>query len=214
MQRELLRARHQCGGTRGKNTSKARIPSSTAVTTTVQPLDLLREDRSLLSTEQWSYVSNIVNAYDVESPIPTIRHLLEEQMSYPMKIRLKTASNHLLGILGSMYRSILPFLERLPHFTSLSSHDRITLMERNVQRTGGYSGILISRHVDLNNSSVFKVGFPLIYGASIADEAIRIDQKTDSDGTLVKLLLPILFFSTSSDLILRWDGPLAGMSRE
>jgi hypothetical protein len=177
------------------------MPSSAAVTTAIQPLDLLREDRSLLSTEQWSYISNIINAYDTESPIPTIRHLLDKQMSYPMKIRLKTASHHLVSILNSMYRSVLPFLKKLPQFSSLSCHDRIALMERNVQRSGGYSGIIIARHVDLNSSSVFKVGFPLIYGSSIADEAVRIDQTTDSDGTLVKLLLPILVCQQSLSLL-------------
>ena len=203
MQRELLRARHQCGGTRGQKPNKVRTTTVTAtVAAAIQPLDLLRDDRSSLTMEQWSFVSNVINAYNTQAPIPQVRRVLEEQSSYPMKIRLKTASNQLMGILGLMYQSVLPLLETLPQFTSLSSHDRVTLMERNVQRAGNCCGILISRDVDLYNNSIFRVGFPLIYGSRIMDDAVRIHQSIDSDGTLLKLLLPVLIFSTVSDLVL------------
>jgi hypothetical protein len=199
MQRELLRATHHRQNTRIKQSTNEKILPLSVV---IHPLDLLQNDRSLLTCEQWSYLSNVTNSYNTKSPVLHIRHLLEVQSTYPMKIRLKMAANNMLNIIGSMYETVLPFVENLSHFGSLSANDRSILIERNIKNVGGYSGIVMCRDADVYSSPTFKMGFPSIYGPMITDDAVGIFQRTDNDGSLIKLLLPILIFSTGADLIL------------
>jgi hypothetical protein len=199
IQRELLRAPRQRHNVQNKQSIKEKVVSLPVV---IHSLDLLRNDRSLLTIEQWSYLSNIINLYNTKSPVSHIRHLLEVQSSHPMKIRLKMASTNLLAVVGSMYQAILPFIENLSHFGNLSLNDRTVLIERSLKNAGGFSGILITRDADFHHSLTFKIGFPSIYGSTIMDRAVKIYEKTDNDGTLIKLLIPVLIFSSNSDLII------------
>lgn len=203
MQRELLRARHQCQGTRQQQPQKsAPIPCSSSTPALLPTRDLLRNDRSLLTTEQWSYISNMINVYNTLEPTIEMRRLLTEQASFPMKVRLKSASTSLIKFMTCMYESIQPYLGKVPDFTNLPPSDQFTLMERNIRNAGGYSGIVIFRDLDLYHNPVFTVGFPSIYGAEMMRRALEIYEKTDFEDTLIKLLLPILIFSTGCDIVL------------
>lgn len=198
MQRELLRASHNRQGTRGKQASNDKKP---CLNNNPRTLDLLQNDRSLLKTEQWTCLSNVIHLFDNKFPVPHIRNLLEAQSSYPLKMRLKTAPANMLTLLNAMYQGVYPFVMQIPHFGTLSLSDRSALIERNMRSVGGYSGIVLSRDADVHSSPVFKIGFPSIYGAQLTDEAIRIYKNTDHDGTLIKLFMPIMIFSTGSDLL-------------
>ncbi|CAF3494171.1 unnamed protein product [Rotaria sp. Silwood1] len=202
MEKELLRASHNRQGTRNKQSINDKI---TCVTNVIHPIDLLQNDRSLLTSQQWSYLSNIVNLFDSKFPISNIRQLLEIQSTYPMKMRLKMAETNMLRIINTMYQGVLPFIINISHFGNLSLNDQSALIERNLRNIGGYSGIVISRDADIHSSPIFKIGFPLIYGSKVMEDAMKIYEKTDSDGTLVKLLMPTLIFSTACDLLILTD---------
>jgi hypothetical protein len=194
MQRDLLRCRHQQQRIHNKN------KKSICLNPVIHSLDLLQNDRSLLTTEQWSYLSNIINLYDIISPVINVRNILKQEFIYPMKIQHKIAVNNMSTIMSSMYEGILPFIERLSHFKSLTLNDRSALMERNIKNAGGYSGIVICRDSEFCSSSTFKIGFSSVYGLTIMDNAIKINNRADHDSTLIKLLIPTLIFSTGSDI--------------
>jgi hypothetical protein len=184
MERELLRASHQRQGTQMKqSTNKTKTLSRPLV---IHSLDLLQNDRSLLTSEQWSYISNVTNAYNTKSPVPHIRRLIETQSIYPMKIRVKMAVDHLLDIITSMYLALSPFIDSLSHFATLSLNDRSVLIDGNLKNTCGFSGIGIFRDSDVYYSVAFKVGFPSIYGPAFMNEGLRIYERTDNDTTLIK----------------------------
>lgn len=182
MQRELLRAAH-----------RQRIK-----TKNLHSNDLLENNRSLLTTEQWSYLSNIINTYDEISPLINIRNIIKQELTYPIKIRQKMALNNMFIIMSSIYETILPFLERIPHFQNLSYDDKSELIERNIKTTGGYNGTLACRDADFCSSFAFKIGFSSVYGPYMTEYALRINNQTDNDSTLIKLLIPTLLFSTGS----------------
>ncbi|CAF4488423.1 unnamed protein product, partial [Rotaria sp. Silwood2] len=202
MQIELLRASHNRQGSRNKQYINDKITSSTSV---IHPIDLLQNDRSLLTTEQWSYLSNVINLFDSKAPVSNIRRLLEVQSTYPMKMRLKMAETNILIVINTMYQAVLPFVTNISHFGSLSLNDQSALIERNLRNVGGYSGIVISRDADVHSSPIFKTGFPLIYGSKVMNDAIKIYENADNDGTLIKLLMPTLIFSTACDLLIPTD---------
>ena len=199
MQKELLRPPHS-----RKNTVNEK---TICISNTIHPLDLLQNDRSLLTVEQWSYISNVINIYNMKSPISHIRHLLEHQSTYPMKIRIKMAAKNLLDIITSTYLFMSSFIEKISDFVNLSLVDRTALIEKNFKNTSGFSGMAIFRDADVYRSLPFKIGFPSIYGSKIMEDGIQIYERIDPDGTLIKLLIPILIFSMGSDDItsINWN---------
>jgi hypothetical protein len=117
-----------------------------------------------------------------------------------MKLRLKMAKTNILEIIISMYQAILPFVETLPEFQTMQLYDRCELIERNLSCVGGFNGIIVFRDAEVTLSTAFKNGFPSIYGSTIVDESITIARRTDNDVTLIKLLIPVIFFSTSFNI--------------
>jgi len=196
MQRDLLRPKHQKQRVHNK---KLINEKTICLPFVIHPLDLLQNDRSLLTNEQWSYLSNVINLYNTKSPILHVRNLLKQELIYPIKIHYKMSVNNMFIIMSSMYEAILPFIERFPHFTNLSLNDRSALIERNIKNAGGYSGIVLSRDSEFCSSSIFKIGFSSVYGSTIMNNALKINNRADNDSTLIKLLIPALIFSTGSD---------------
>lgn len=190
MQRELLRASHH------------RPEKSQTLGNIVSSTQLFANDRSILNDDQWCHLSNIINIYNTKSPVSHIRYLLTNQSRHPMKLRLKMAKTNILEIIASMYQSILPFIETLPEFQLLQLHDRCELIERNLSYVGGFNGIIVFRDAGVTFSTAFKNGFPSIYGSNIVDDSVTIAHRTDNDVTLIKLLIPIILFSTSFNVII------------
>jgi len=193
MQRELLRASHH---RQEKPREKIVYSSNTTV-----PINFFFNNRSLLNDQQWCYLSNIINIYDTKSPVSHIRYLLCNQSKHPMKMRLKMAKSSILEIIMSMYKSVLPFIEVLPEFQTMQLHDRYELIERNLSYVGGFNAIIVFRDAGVTFSTAFKNGFPSIYGSNIVDDSITIAHRTDTDVTLIKLLIPVILFSTSFNVI-------------
>jgi hypothetical protein len=192
MQRELLRASHYRPEKSPEN--------NLSLSNMISPNNLLLNDQSLLNHEQWCRISNVINVYDTKSPVDHIRFLLSSQSKHPMKLRLKMAKTNILEIIISMYQAILPFVETLPEFQTMQIYDRCELIERNLSCVGGFNGIIVFRDAEVTLSTAFKNGFPSIYGSTIVDDSITIARRTDNDVTLIKLLIPVLFFSTSFNI--------------
>jgi hypothetical protein len=149
--------------------------NSSTTTSLIATNQFLINDRSLLNDDQWCRISNIINVYNTKSPVSHIRYLLQNQSKQPIKMRLKMAKNNILDI--------------------------IILIERNLSYVGGFNGIIVFRDAGVTFSTAFKNGFPSIYGSTIVDDSITIAHRTDNDVTLIKLLIPILVFSTSFNVI-------------
>lgn len=198
MQKELLRASHNRQGSRQKQLLRAKMLNLSGLG---HRINSLKSDRSILNPDQWTDLSNIVNTFNRKAPIVQVRNLLSAQSVYPVKIRLKMAAPTMLNIINTMYKGVVPIVENLYHFGTLSLSDRSLLIERNIRNIGGHCGIIINRDADVNSSSIFKVGFPLVYGQRLMDQAVYFERKTDHDATLIKLLIPVLVFSTGCDVI-------------
>lgn len=197
MQRELLRSPHSF---KSQLERKKRRKNQSPMKYTIQPLDLLDHDRSLLTKEQWSYLSNVIHLYDQTTPVVQVRNLIKDEVIFPLKIRCKMAINNMLTIMTTMHESILPFTQNISQFKNLSSNDQAALVERNIKSLGSYSSIVIGRETDFCSSSTFNIGFSSLYGSKLLDDVVRINSRVDNDTTLIKLLLSVLLFSMSSDL--------------
>lgn len=179
----------------------------------MRPLDLLYKDRSLLSVEQWSLLSNVIHCYDIHSPIQEIQLSMAAYPTVPPKSRLKIAANNLMITMNLFFSSVWSFVEAVPHYGTLSLSVRQNLMRRNVHQMGALSGAHVCQegrfHDDPTNQSVGLAEYGFSQMALLL-EAIRLGI---SDRTISRLFLLVMCFSTASDIVqlnidntLSWTG--------
>ena len=167
----------------------------------VPTLDLLRNDRSLLTVEQWSLLSNVSKAYDDKSCIFSIQNAIALHSVYPSKIRLKMAKYDFEHIYSLWHISVGPFMDKLMEFKSLLLSDQVALIERNIRSVGGVCSIIIIRETDLYSNPYLHNGVVAAYGSVLTKRAMKIIDQTDIDVLLLKLCLPLMVFSTCSDIL-------------
>jgi hypothetical protein len=206
LQTDLIRGphpRHDHDRKKNNPRSSTYVPNEKALCLpgVIQPLNLLINDRSLLSINQWSLLSNVTHAYDDKSPSLTIRNTMARQLAFPSKLQLKMATDYFKHITGALYLSAGPFIKTMPGFTNMTIADQGILVERNIRSIGGFSGILVLREADLCNNPYYHSAFVANYGHHRTKEAMRIVGHADLDGTLIKLMIPILALSTCSDIL-------------
>lgn len=156
-----------------------------------------RYHRAILDDRKWLYLKNIVQSYDTESPVARIRHLSAMHVRDPLKIRWKMSRHYLLDIMCLIYRSLFSFISTLPEYQSIPLDDKSLLMQRNFINISHFHGIILYRDADLLSNPIFSSSLSTLYGSDFADSTIRIIQRTEQDGTLTRLFIPILLFSTA-----------------
>ncbi|CAF4116529.1 unnamed protein product [Adineta steineri] len=203
LQKDLLRSSHAVQ--RHDKTKKKHKISTNEATVSLSivntPLDLLNNDRSLLSINQWSLLSNVTHAYDDQSPLLTIRYTMASQLNYPAKLQCKMATDYFKRIASSLYLSAGPFIKTIPEFVHMSTSDQGILVERNIRSMSGFGGILVLREADLCQNPFYHNASVTTYGHELTHQAMKIVHNADIDGTLIKLMIPILALSTCSDII-------------
>ncbi|CAF4097527.1 unnamed protein product, partial [Rotaria sordida] len=90
------------------------------------PLGLLRNDRSILTTNEWTLLSNFLHAFEERIPSMRIQNSLNELSSLPPKLRLKPSE--LVSLVHDLYSSIVPLIESTPDFHYLPIHGRQVLI--------------------------------------------------------------------------------------
>jgi hypothetical protein len=203
MQKELIRASHAAqGGNKLKNKQLLiKEINSNERRIVIYPLDLLRNDRSLLTRDQWSTITNISSCYHRNDPSSNICKIIESQSSYPPKTRLKMATANVMDILSSIYLVIGQFITAIPQFSEMSFDDRTALMTRNIQNLGAFSCIFVMHETNMLTDIAYSNSLLSVYGSWIFNATLKIGEQLDNDGTLIKLLIIILAFSTCSDVV-------------
>jgi hypothetical protein len=163
--------------------------------------NLLCNDRSLITIDQWSLLSNVINTFDATTPTYTIRNIVVNNASLPLKMRVRMVVANVLEIVGLVYRVMGPYFEAIPDFSNLSLNDRTVLFDRNFQNANPFASTVTFRDTGVYSSDVFNMGFPFVFGSTITSQAIKTVEKTDNDGTLLELIAPVLMFSTNTATI-------------
>ncbi|CAF2509458.1 unnamed protein product [Rotaria sp. Silwood2] len=207
MKKELLRASHGAqGGTKMKEKLLAeKIKSNEKKISSIiiiHPIDLLNNDRSLLTFDQWSLLSNINNAYNSRSPISNINNIISSQSIYPPKIRLKMANANFMDIIASMYAASEIFIKIIPDFSSMTNYYQNVLITRNILNLGGFNCQFMMRETNILKDAAYSNCLSSTYGTWIFNGTVRIADDIDPDGTLFKLLFVVLAFSACSDVVI------------
>lgn len=190
MQKELIRASHSI---------EKRMKSFSPVV--IQTLDLLENDRSLLTTEQWRNISNLIHSFDRINQISQIKEQMSLNSTYPVRIQLKIIREQFQRMILSMYQTIEQFLHLIPEFERLSSNDQLCLVERNIRTLGGINAFALSRDLQIHRNPFYVNLAISIFGYDFIQPINHLINQLDDNILLSKLLIPIFLFSTSSDVI-------------
>lgn len=160
----------------------------------------MNKDRSILTFEEWNLLSNIIHAYDEQNLITQTQNTLREQSCLPLKIRSKLS--YTFDIINSYFKSIQPFLERIPYFNESSFDIRRLMIENNLYGTGSFNSSFIVLEAKALDNDFYTKACIEIYGEEFVRKGQRLITRMESNGTLIKIMLVILAFSTNSSLIL------------
>jgi len=86
--------------------------------------------------------------------------------------------------------------EKNADFISLCSHDRSILLHNTMKYVAGLGTCFITHHTQILDDAAFYKSAETIYGSTALANSNRTIDLLDSDGTVVKLILAMLTFST------------------
>ena len=151
------------------------------------PLNLLRNDRSILTTDEWNLLSNIIHVYDATNIISRTRYLLDQQSSLPLKLRSKPAA--IMDAITNFYSTFDLVMKRTPYFQSLSTNTYETLIRNNFHTFGSLNCIFTLHEINALDYPAFPIGFQTIYGENAYEDLRRYITRLDSNGTFIGIML-------------------------
>ena len=160
---------------------------------------MLNHDRSTLVVEEWNLLTNIVHHYDEQNLFLHSTNFLKNQITLPPKIRSK--DSHTLKHIQSLFLIIHTFIDHCPLFSSLPIDIRKQLIRRNLSVVGGFNGFFLGKEINIYENEVHSKYIDNIYGNGYSQSIIQASQRLQQDGSLIKILLLILMFSTNSSIV-------------
>jgi hypothetical protein len=104
--------------------------------------------------------------------------------------------------MSSFYTAIQPFIKRSPHFQTLSPDIRRTLIKNNLSGTGAFNSMFAAVEAKVFDNEFYLVTCNEIYGTDYVKESRRVLTRMESNGTLIKIMLIILAFSSNCSIVL------------
>ncbi|UJR08996.1 hypothetical protein I4U23_013246 [Adineta vaga] len=156
-------------------------------------LNLLRADRSTLTYEQWTLLSNIIHCHDEYSRFSIGEQFLQQQNKLPIKIRFKIETTK--EFFKSCASGAQLLFENIQDFVSLSSQDRSLLLRNTMKHIGGLTACIIFQTSKLFDNPAFCNTGETVYGVDTFNSKYSAIYY-DSNEIFMKLILTILIFST------------------
>lgn len=158
---------------------------------TIQPLDLLSTDRSLLTSTEWKLLSNVIYAVDKFSVVPILRQMIFNSNS------MQNDFHQTFDLFASFYTSVRSFINVTADFRVLTTAEQSSLYDRNLHGLFNYSGTFMLRDGGIFDKIENENLIIPLYGENIVRQAKRVIIRLDFDSTLIKLMHIVFAFSTN-----------------
>lgn len=175
------------------------IRCSSQKPTSPTSLCVSNKNHSMLSLDDWNLLSNIINTYDEQNLFIHTKDFLQNQLSLPPKYRSKTSNT--LQHISSLFSTIYKFIERCPLFYTLPPYFRQQLIKRNLNTIGSLNGFFMGREMKIFENEIYSKYIDNIYGNNYSNSIINASQRLEENGTLIKIILLILIFSSNSTVV-------------
>lgn len=128
-----------------------------------------------------------------------MQSFLNQLASLPHKLRVRPSDTY--GMIAQFLTGIQTLIEHSPDSKSLSLDARRTLTKHNLHTIGAVNGIFISRELDLLNNPFFRNPCNIHYGSEFLIECTRNSARYDPNGSLIKILLFVMAFSSNCSIV-------------
>ena len=162
-------------------------------------MNLLHQDQSLLTVDEWNLLSNVIHAYDEQNFAVRAQCSLKEQSALPLKIRSKQVNT--LQLIGMFYVAMQPFIERSPWFVNLPYDIRRMIIQNNLSGTGSFNAVLGTDEANLLDDEIYRRNCNEIYGKDYVAANTLFLSRLEPNKNLYKLFLMTLTFSNNCSLI-------------
>ncbi|CAF0793167.1 unnamed protein product [Didymodactylos carnosus] len=164
----------------------------------IQPLYLLNKDKSRLSNGDWSWITNMMNAFNQYCFEPSLIIVQRKSHFQPIKSRLKL--QRYADLRSIEFIPLLSFFKCIPEYQNLSSEIKTYLIQQNLR----FVGILHATEYMKTSANMPWEGdyslFQYIHGDELLskmEHGIRLLKLILQDPVITRLLLIILLFTTS-----------------
>jgi len=161
-------------------------------------INLLEQDQSLLNTDQWTLLSNLIHSYDEHNALPVGKAFMKELESLHPKLRFKIEPKKIVEIVTVFYQATEPFIQSNRDFASLPLHDRSVVLRGAIDNVSCLGGGFIIRESGLITNLAFRQGLENTFGTVPYKFTLTAISLLDEDINLVKLTLSLFAFCTSS----------------
>ena len=156
-------------------------------------MNLLREDQSTLSIDQWNHISNLIHCFDEHNALRIVQQFIEKQNTLPIRLRYK------FNDLTDLYKSFLTkvqIFENNEDAHSLCLQDRSILIHTTVKLMASFGGLFLLHQTKILYDPVFFTNNMLLFGTDGMASCKQTASHLDDDMTFVKLIMAMSSFST------------------
>lgn len=163
------------------------------------PLSLLRNDRSTLTNNEWTLLTNFLHAFDAHTPSTKIQQSLDQLSSLHPKLRSKPSE--VMKIFQDLYSSVVPMIECSSDFYFLSFDARQALIKHNLYITGIMHGFLLCRELNIYYHITIRNTLNQIYGSEFIMQCSQYSSNYDPNDNLIKILIFLMAFSSNCSTV-------------
>jgi len=157
-------------------------------------LNLLQSDQSLLTTSQWTLLSNLCNGYNESKLFSLGQRLID---THDVNANYQTLVQEFIA---SIYETTGTYLRSNDDFYKLSSDDRSIMIHNAADNVSCISGVFIIHHFHLLDLDEFLNVMIRMYGNRSEDIHFWAIRFIDPDIVLIKLAFALFAFSENTYL--------------
>ncbi len=158
-------------------------------------MNLLDQDHSTLTTDQWTLLSNLIHSYDEHNGLAAAKEFAKELDSLHPKLRFKLDSKKVVEIVTTICQTTEAFLQSNQHFASLSSTDHSIVLHGAVDNVSCLGGTFLLRLSGLADHPAFQNGLEITYGLIPYQWSLKLVATLNEAADLIKLTLAIFAYS-------------------
>ena len=137
----------------------------------------------------------MIQVFDELNSIQYLQSLWDEKSCLPPKLRSKPETT--LESIRRIGTATETYFRQLLNAQSLSRDADQAIIARNLMGMTHFHGIFLAREIDLFSNSFISISTDQLYGSTFTPTVSGLLRRLDPNGTLVKMMLPIVAFSSS-----------------
>ncbi|CAF3773607.1 unnamed protein product [Rotaria sp. Silwood1] len=171
------------------------LSKSATPRTIFSTLNLLSNDISSLSPDNWALISNVVHAFDTFSPSYKVHPIIEflTQTSVDRNYNFQQS----LNIVSIICQSIQLSISSTADFRIMTTDEQWSLIQRNMRGIWAFYCMVICYQCNLFHNTASKSIMRPLYTSDDVEYVKSITMRLDPDETLIKLMLMVLSFSSN-----------------